>query len=153
MLLLNWSENGIRHIVKRESGTTIRFNGAINIFSRSCCYVIDIIEDAGEEGLLQALCGGFMMKRLEKVFLALCAIAAVQAISVADAHASEVKTLMKHLDTDNDGLISLKEAVRHTELLRNFGLIDDDHDGKLSETELAKSKLTPKAITLAANQA
>ena len=96
-----------------------------------------------------------MMKRLEKVFLVLCAIAAVQAISVADAHAdaSEVKALMKHLDTDNDGLISLKEAVRHTELLRNFGLIDDDHDGKLSEMELAKSNLTPKTVTLAARQA
>ena len=50
---------------------------------------------------------------------------------------------MQQLDTNKDGLISLKEAVRHTELLRNFGLIDDNEDGKLTEDELAKSKLTP----------
>ncbi|WP_372620001.1 calcium-binding protein, partial [Alteromonas stellipolaris] len=53
------------------------------------------------------------------------------------------KTLMQQLDTNKDGLISLKEAVRHTELLRNFGLIDDNEDGKLTEDELVKSKLTP----------
>ncbi|WP_232363138.1 MULTISPECIES: EF-hand domain-containing protein [Alteromonas] len=84
-----------------------------------------------------------MMKRLEKVFLILMTIAAIQAISVVEAHASPAKTLMQQLDTNKDGLISLKEAVRHTELLRNFGLIDDNEDGKLTEDELAKSKLTP----------
>ena len=35
------------------------------------------------------------MKRLEKVFLALCAVAAVQAISVADAYASPARSLMQ----------------------------------------------------------
>ena len=60
-----------------------------------------------------------MMKRLEKVFLALCAVAAVQAISG---------------------------------LLRNFGLIDDNEDGKLSEAELAKSKLTPGNEKLTASE-
>jgi Ca2+-binding EF-hand superfamily protein len=50
---------------------------------------------------------------------------------------------MEQLDSDKDGLISLKEAVRHTGLLRNFGLIDDNEDGKLSEAELTKSQLTP----------
>jgi hypothetical protein len=84
-----------------------------------------------------------MMKRLEKVFLILMAITAIQTISVVEAHASPAKTLMQQLDTNKDGLISLKEAVRHTELLRNFGLIDDNEDGKLTEDELAKSKLTP----------
>lgn len=83
------------------------------------------------------------MKRLEKVFLILMTITAIQAISVVEAHASPAKTLMQQLDTNKDGLISLKEAVRHTELLRNFGLIDDNEDGKLTEDELAKSKLTP----------
>ncbi|MEC8785010.1 MAG: hypothetical protein VXX33_00560, partial [Pseudomonadota bacterium] len=95
---------------------------------------------------------GFMMKRLEKVFLALCAVAAVQAISVADAYASPARSLMQELDTDKDGLISLKEAVRHTGLLRNFGLIDDNEDGKLSEAELAKSKLTPGNEKLTASE-
>lgn len=93
-----------------------------------------------------------MMKRLEKVFIALCAIAAVQAISVADAHANPARTLLQQLDTNKDGLISLKEAVRHTGLLRNFGLIDDNEDGKLSESELAKSKLTPGNENLTANE-
>ncbi|BCO18395.1 calcium-binding protein [Alteromonas sp. McT4-15] len=92
-----------------------------------------------------------MMKRLEKVFLALCAVAAVQAISVADAHASAATNLMQKLDTNKDGLISLKEAVRHTELLRNFGLIDDNEDGKLSESEMAKSELTPGNASVASN--
>ncbi|GFD68003.1 EF-hand domain-containing protein [Alteromonas sp. KUL106] len=93
-----------------------------------------------------------MMKRLEKVFIALCAIAAVQAISVADAHANPALTLLQQLDTNKDGLISLKEAVRHTGLLRNFGLIDDNEDGKLSESELAKSKLTPGNENLTASE-
>ncbi len=93
-----------------------------------------------------------MMKRLEKILLALCAVAAVQAVSVADAHATPARTLMQKLDTNKDGLISLKEAVRHTELLRNFGLIDDNEDGKLSEAELAKSKLTPGNKKLTASE-
>lgn len=93
-----------------------------------------------------------MMKRLEKIFLILCTIAAVQAVSVADAHANAAKTLMGQLDTNNDGVISLKEAVRHTALLRNFGLIDDNEDGQLSEDELAKSELTPGNEKLTANK-
>ena len=62
---------------------------------------------------------------------------------VAEANATAAQRLMQQLDVNKDGVISLKEAVRHTELLRNFGLIDDNEDGKLTETELAKSKLTP----------
>ncbi|WP_333970635.1 calcium-binding protein [Alteromonas mediterranea] len=93
-----------------------------------------------------------MMKRLEKVFIALCAVAAVQAISVADAHANPARTLLQQLDTNKDGLISLKESVRHTGLLRNFGLIDDNEDGKLSEAELMKSELTPGNKKLTASE-
>ncbi|CAM4291992.1 MULTISPECIES: EF-hand domain-containing protein [Alteromonas] len=84
-----------------------------------------------------------MMKRREKVFLLLLTIAALQGIMVAEANATAAQRLMQQLDVNKDGVISLKEAVRHTELLRNFGLIDDNEDGKLTETELAKSKLTP----------
>jgi Ca2+-binding EF-hand superfamily protein len=91
-----------------------------------------------------------MMKRVEKVLLGLCAVLAVQIIVVAEAHASPAADLMDKLDTNKDGEISLKEAVRHTELLRNFGLIDDNEDGKLSESELAKSKLTPSNTNVAA---
>ena len=92
------------------------------------------------------------MKRLEKVFIALCAVAAVQAISVADAHANPARTLLQQLDTNKDGLISLKATVRHTGLLRNFGLIDDNEDGKLSEAELVKSELTPGNKKLTASE-
>ena len=84
-----------------------------------------------------------MMKRLEKVFLAAFIVAAMQAVLMADVQASPASSLMEQLDSDKDGLISLKEAVRHTGLLRNFGLIDDNEDGKLSEAELTKSQLTP----------
>ena len=83
------------------------------------------------------------MKRLEKVFLAACTVAAMQTVIMADVQASPARSLMEQLDADKDGLISLKEAVRHTGLLRNFGLIDDNEDGKLSEAELTKSQLTP----------
>ena len=92
------------------------------------------------------------MKRLEKVFIALCAVAAVQAISVADAHANPARTLLQQLDTNKDSLISLKESVRHTGRLRNFGLIDDNEDGKLSEAELVKSELTPGNKKLTASE-
>lgn len=64
---------------------------------------------------------------------------------VGSVNAGQANMLMQKLDKDNDGFISLKEAVQHVELLRNFGLIDDDEDGKLTVTELTKSKLTPKA--------
>ena len=84
-----------------------------------------------------------MMKRLERVFLAAFTVAAMQAVLMADVQASPARSLMEQLDSDKDGLISLKEAVRHTGLLRNFGLIDDNEDGKLSEAELTNSQLTP----------
>ncbi|WP_414830332.1 calcium-binding protein [Alteromonas sp. H39] len=81
------------------------------------------------------------MKRIEKVFLILLSIAALQAISVANANAQT--DLMMQLDADQDGLISLKEAVSNTELLRNFGLIDQNEDGLLSVEEMLASELTP----------
>jgi Ca2+-binding EF-hand superfamily protein len=84
-----------------------------------------------------------MMKRLERVFLAAFTVAAMQAVLMADVQASPARSLMEQLDSDKDGLISLKEAVHHTGLLRNFGLIDDNEDGKLSEAELTNSQLTP----------
>ncbi|WP_218312792.1 calcium-binding protein [Alteromonas antoniana] len=81
------------------------------------------------------------MKRIEKIFLILLSVAALQAISVANANAQA--DLMMQLDADQDGLISLKEAVSNTELLRNFGLIDQNEDGLLSVEELLASELTP----------
>ena len=81
------------------------------------------------------------MKRIEKIFLILLSVAALQAVSVANANAQT--DLMTQLDADQDGLISLKEAVSNTALLRNFGLIDQNEDGLLSMEELLESELTP----------
>lgn len=78
------------------------------------------------------------MKRIEKVFLLLLTIIAIQAVAVADAHANE--TLLSELDEDQDGFISLKEAVADTRLLRLFSAIDENGDGQLSVDELEDSK-------------
>lgn len=51
--------------------------------------------------------------------------------------------LLTRLDVDQDQKVSLKEAVRDTELLKNFGLIDEDGDGMLTRDELEASELTP----------
>jgi Ca2+-binding EF-hand superfamily protein len=85
------------------------------------------------------------MKISGRKILTLSAVVILQVSFVASVSAGSANTLMQKLDKDKDGFISLKEAVQHIELLRNFGLIDDNEDGKLTENELAKSKLTPKA--------
>lgn len=72
---------------------------------------------------------------------------------MAHASALTVVELVQILDVDKDGTISLKEAVRHTELLQNFGLIDENEDGKLTQVELQNSKLTPSdASNIAENK-
>ena len=38
---------------------------------------------------------------------------------------------MEQMDSDDDGYITLREAVKNTDLLREFGHIDIDEDGKL----------------------
>lgn len=95
------------------------------------------------------------MKRLEKVFLILLTIVAVQSVAVANANAQEMvtanetmlaqQTMIAQLDVDQDGLISLKEAVSDTELLRKFGRLDDNKDGKLSEHELHSGEFVVRA--------
>lgn len=51
--------------------------------------------------------------------------------------------LFTRLDVDQDEKVSLKEAVRNTELLKNFGLIDENGDGMLTRAELEASDFTP----------
>jgi len=80
------------------------------------------------------------MKRIEKVFLILLTVATIQAITMANANAQSDASLMTKLDVNQDGYISLKEAVDHTPLLKNFGLIDTDADGKISKEELDAGK-------------
>ncbi|WP_218354555.1 calcium-binding protein [Alteromonas lipotrueiana] len=83
------------------------------------------------------------MKRFEKVFLILVTVIAIQSVAVANANASE--STIAQLDADFDGEISLKEAVTDTELLRKFGRLDNNKDGKLSEQELAVDDFVAKA--------
>jgi Ca2+-binding EF-hand superfamily protein len=52
---------------------------------------------------------------------------------------------IKRLDQDQDGFITIKEAVVEPTLLATFGKIDTNHDGKISRVELDK--------VLAANEA
>ena len=98
------------------------------------------------------------MKISSRNIITLLTFVLLQMGGVGSVSAGQANILMQKLDKDNDGFISLKEAVQHVELLRNFGLIDDDEDGKLTVTELANSKLTPKTdetnngVTAALNQ-
>lgn len=48
------------------------------------------------------------------------------------------------LDTDQDGFISIKEAVANPDLLASFGKLDLNGDGKLSQVEIAKSLQSPQ---------
>ena len=92
------------------------------------------------------------MKISGRNIFTLLAVMMLQVSFVASVSASPANTLMQKLDKDKDGFISLKEAVQHIELLRNFGLIDDNEDGKLSEAELVKSELTPGNKKLTASE-
>ncbi|WP_158968458.1 hypothetical protein [Paraglaciecola sp. L3A3] len=57
------------------------------------------------------------------------------------SNSSNAKTdLIEKLDLDQDGQISIKEAVAEPQLLAAFGKIDIDGNGLLTREELAKSK-------------
>lgn len=48
---------------------------------------------------------------------------------------------LEQLDTDQDGKISIKEAVADPVVLASFGKIDTDGDGKISKDELEAADL------------
>ena len=52
------------------------------------------------------------------------------------------------MDSDDDGFITLREAVKNTDLLREFGDIDINEDGKISEAELISSDYGREVLSL-----
>lgn len=79
------------------------------------------------------------MTKFEKIGTLLLSTATIQIVAMSNVSAQV--DLMALLDTDQDGFISLKEAVGDAELLKNFGLIDTDEDGKISMDELTAANL------------
>ncbi|GGF71401.1 hypothetical protein [Alteromonas lipolytica] len=65
------------------------------------------------------------------------AVAALTTFSAAAIPTSQ--EFMAKMDSDEDGYITLREAVKNTDLLREFGEIDINEDGKISEAELISS--------------
>ncbi|GAA0853472.1 hypothetical protein [Aliiglaciecola litoralis] len=49
--------------------------------------------------------------------------------------------ILTQMDLDEDGMISIREAVADPVLLASFGKIDTDGDGKISAQELAESQI------------
>ncbi len=74
------------------------------------------------------------MTNLKKFGTLLVSALTIQIVSMS--HATAQSDLMALLDADQDGFISLKEAVADAQLLKNFGLIDTDADGMISKAEL-----------------
>ena len=74
------------------------------------------------------------------------ALAAVTTFSAAAIPTSQ--EFMEKMDSDDDGFITLREAVKNTDLLREFGDIDINEDGKISEAELISSDYGREVVSL-----
>ncbi len=74
------------------------------------------------------------IKKLLGMTLLVIITACVQMIASARAYAQV--DLIAQMDQDEDGQISIREAVADPNLLAAFGKIDTDGDGKISQTEL-----------------
>ena len=68
--------------------------------------------------------------------------AALQFTLSTRAIAQENLEFITEIDLDEDGLISIREAVANLQLLASFGKIDVDGDGKISPEELASTNVT-----------
>lgn len=71
-------------------------------------------------------------------------VATLQLLATANAFAQE--KLIAQLDQDEDGLISIREAVADPNLLAVFGKIDTNGDGKISAEELSSSTLAQALV-------
>ena len=68
--------------------------------------------------------------------------AALQFTLSSHAFAQENVELIEEIDLDEDGLISIREAVANLQLLAAFGKIDVNGDGNISPEELASTNVT-----------
>lgn len=68
--------------------------------------------------------------------------AAMQFTLSFKVYAQENAEFITEIDLDEDGLISIREAVANLQLLASFGKIDIDGDGKISPDELASTNVT-----------
>ncbi|WJG08121.1 hypothetical protein [Aliiglaciecola sp. LCG003] len=60
---------------------------------------------------------------------------------VVSIRAMAQSDIIAEMDQDEDGMISIREAVANPTLLASFGKIDTDGDGKISHQELSQSTL------------
>lgn len=82
---------------------------------------------------------------MRTLFLALAATATFSAAAFSTS-----QEFMDNLDSDDDGFITLREAVKNTDLLREFGDIDINEDGKISEAELISSDYGREVLSISA---
>lgn len=80
-------------------------------------------------------------RKLMTIALSIMLVQGALALLIS-ANASAQESLMNTLDNDQDGLISLREAVGHESLLENFNRIDRNDDGYISLDELTASRIS-----------
>jgi Ca2+-binding EF-hand superfamily protein len=79
--------------------------------------------------------------KMMKIAISIMLVQGILAILISTA-ANAQESLMATLDDDQDGLISLREAVGHKTLLENFNKIDVNEDGYISLDELDASDIS-----------
>lgn len=66
---------------------------------------------------------------------------ALIALTLASMALIAEEDLIAKLDTDNDGLISIEEAVKDADLSEQFAEIDKNSDGYISPNELERNAI------------
>jgi len=78
--------------------------------------------------------------------LALVALlVAIGGVPCSHAAETDTQTLVKSLDTDSDGTLSLDEVTKQAAI--HFDALDADHDGTLDKMEIAGSRVSSGTLT------